>query len=99
MFFRNFLSGTLASWRALTPMDRNNLVLNVPPKMIGMFVAGYGISAYANSREQPQRTSAEKSSVEPDHPSKATGQQQPPPPGHGGKFPTVSKHALYSRRI
>ena len=46
MFFRNFLSGTLASWRALTPMDRNNLVLNVPPKMIGMFVACYGISAY-----------------------------------------------------
>ena len=66
MFFRNFLPGALTSWRALSPMDRINEVFKVPFSMSSTFMVGYGFSAYLDSLEQPQRASAEKSSVEPE---------------------------------
>ena len=73
MFFRNFLSRSLAGWRALTPMDRNELVLKIGPGLISMFVACFRAFAALKSLKQPQRTPAVKPPKEPVHPSKKTG--------------------------
>jgi hypothetical protein len=68
MFFRNFLSKTLAAWRALTPMDRNNLVLNVPSRLINLFLFGVSVSAFLQYRPLLQ-AKVDRSSVGPDSPS------------------------------